>query len=111
MPSHIILHPRQRDGLRDVRPRRDGKDGKVAHADGDAGPDEEEDLADRRDEDAQDAEGVAVAEIVGGEGGEDRARRSADVDWDGADLGCCGGEAEFLDDCGDEELGFVSWGR
>lgn len=71
MPAHIILHPRQRSWLTHIIPRDDHVDGEVLHADFDASLVEQDPEADGEDTDAEDAEAVAVAELVSREGDDD----------------------------------------
>ena len=108
MAAHGVAEPGEGDGLGDVAADGDEVDGHVARADGDGLLREEDHVADGGDKDAEDGEGVAVAEAVGAEGCEERDDGGGDVDGNGVDLGANGGPAELLEDGRGEEGGAVS---
>ena len=108
VPAHTIAQPGERDGLRDVSADGNEVDGHIADADGDRVLGEKDSVADRRDENADNGEGVAMVEAVGEECGEERDNGRGDIDGDTVDLGTDSRPAELLEDSWGEEGGAVA---
>ena len=104
MAAHVIGDPSDSDGLTSVSTRDDEEDGGVLCTDGNGGLGEQHRVPDGSDADAEHAEGVAVAEVVGGEGDAEAYDGGDDEDGDAVDLGLDGGEAHLCEDGGREEL-------
>ena len=103
MSGHVVRLPDDCDGLRDVGPGCNEEESEVFDAHGKEVLAEEHNVSDRRNEDTDDSESVAVPQAIGEISCQERCSGADGVNGDCAQLGLGGGVAEFVEDRGDEE--------